>query len=86
MDSTTKTIKVNIPAKIQEKIDEGNYKLNGTEVRDKLGRIVCNLKSLDSDDTHYFSPHIFLQFENCTFISSTALSSRLHENMEELKT
>lgn len=83
MSTKTKNIEVLIPASIQNKIDDGDYKIMGTQVRDKKGRIVCNLDSLDSGEGKFFSPHIFQSFEGCTFLSCSIVSSELQEALRE---
>ncbi|SHF57030.1 hypothetical protein SAMN02745753_02216 [Marinomonas polaris DSM 16579] len=45
MSIKTINIEVLIPESIQNKIDDGDYKIIGTQVRDRKGRIVCNLDS-----------------------------------------
>lgn len=83
MSTTTKNIEVLIPDSIQNRIDEGDYKIIGTQVRDNKGRIVCNLDSLDSGEKQYFSPHIFQSFEGCTFISCSIVSHQLQKELRE---
>lgn len=79
MSTKTKNIEVLIPESIQNKIDDGDYKITGTQVRDKKGRIVCNLDSLDSGEGKFFSPRIFQRFENCTFLSYSIVSIELQK-------
>lgn len=86
MSTKIKNIDVLIPQLIQTKIDEGEYQILGTQVRDTKGRIVCNLDSLDLGQDKYFSPHVFQVFNGCTFISSTTISSRLYEDLLESQT
>ena len=83
MSNTTKNIEVLIPESIQHKIGDGDYKIMGTQVRDRKGRIVCNLDSLDSGEGKYFSAHIFQRFEGCTFISCSIVSSQLQKELRE---
>lgn len=83
--SSTKTIQIHIPEKIQKEIDDGSYILRGNQVRDQKGRIICNLDSLEVDSDHYFSPQIFIQVNNSAFISNTAISIRLHNDLKEEK-
>lgn len=83
--NSTKNIQVKIPSEIQEKIDTGEYRLNGNQVRDKLGRIVCNLKTLDIDDEHFFSPRIFVSLESYAFISVSTVSTRLQNELAKLR-
>lgn len=83
--NSTKNIQVSIPSKIQEKIDANEYDLYGNQVRDKLGRIVCSLKTLDIDDEHFFSSNIFVCFESYAFISATTVSKRLQNELEQLR-
>ncbi len=79
MSTKTKNVEVLIPESIQNKIDDGDYRIMGTQVRDRKGRIVCNLDSLDSGENKYFSPQIFQSFEGCTFLSYSIVSSKLQE-------
>ncbi|WP_420745768.1 hypothetical protein [Photobacterium damselae] len=85
MDSTEKKLKVIIPQDVQYKIDHGEYILRGTQVRDNLGKIVCNLESLDTADNCFFSPNIFLMQNNYTFISQSVISKKLTNELKELK-
>jgi hypothetical protein len=85
MIDISRIIGVSIPTKIQNKIDDGSYKLTGTQVRDKAGRIVCNLNSLELTSGKYFSPNIFIRFDDCTFISSTTVSRDLREELARQK-
>ncbi|WP_157725657.1 hypothetical protein [Vitreoscilla filiformis] len=85
MSTKTKNIEVIIPESIQNKIDGGDYKILGTQVRDRKGRIVCNLDSLDSGDGKFFSPHIFQSFEGCTFLSCSIVSSELQEELRKVQ-
>ncbi|OYQ69137.1 hypothetical protein B9T13_10080 [Wohlfahrtiimonas chitiniclastica] len=82
MAEQKKNIEVIIPHKIQIKIDEGSYKIKGTQVRDLKGRIVCNLDSLEQSDSEYFSPAIFQSFENCLFISKSIISLQLSNELK----
>ena len=84
--NSTKTLQVNIPAEIQKNIDTGEYTLNGSLVRDKLGRIICHLNSLEVDDDHYFSPSIFVSIQNYAITSVSIVSIRLQSEMKELRT
>ncbi|MGE1152110.1 hypothetical protein [Pseudomonas kitaguniensis] len=81
MDSE-KHITVKIPPQIQQKIDSGDYKLRGSELRDKRGRIVGNLESLETPLNNYFSPQIFVSFEQYSFVSVTAVSFELRSYVE----
>lgn len=83
--SSTKTIQIHIPEKIQKEIDDGSYILRGNQVRDQKGRIICNLDTLEVDNDHYFSPQIFIQVNNSAFISNTAISIKLHNDLKEVK-
>lgn len=85
MSITTKDIKVLIPDTIQNKLDNKNYKISGTQVRDKKGRIVCNLESLNTTENRYFSRDIFQRFENCTFISGSAVSLELQKKLNQVR-
>jgi len=85
MSATTQNIEVIIPAKIKTKMDEGELKITGTQIRDKKGRIKGNLDYLVRDKEQFFSPHIFQSFEQCTFISNSICSSELHKNLKELQ-
>jgi hypothetical protein len=84
MDST-KIIQVNIPSEIQENIDTGEYELNGSVVRDKLGRIVCQLNSLEVEDGNYFSPSIFVSIQSYAITSVSTVSSRLQNDLREIR-
>jgi hypothetical protein len=84
MDST-KTIQVNIPSEIQEKINAEEYKRKGNVVRDKQGQIVCHLDSLDVEDGHYFSPSIFVSVQNYAITSVSVVSVRLQNDLKEIR-
>lgn len=84
MDST-KTIQVNIPSEIQEKIDSEEYKRKGNVVRDKQGQIVCHLDSLDVEDGHYFSPSIFVSFQSYAITSVSMVSMQLQNDLKEYR-
>ncbi|MFZ6726400.1 hypothetical protein ACO0K2_12995 [Undibacterium sp. MH2W] len=84
--NTTQNIQVNIPPEIQEKIDAEEYTRNGNVVRDKKGRIICNLESLDIDDDHFFSPSIFVSFQSLAITSVSTVSTRLQNELAELRT
>lgn len=79
---TEKNIVVKIPAPIQEKIDREEYKLRGTQLRDRNGRIVGNLEALEAPENKYFSPQIFVSFEQYSFVSVTAVSIELRNYVE----
>lgn len=79
---TEKNIVVKIPAPIQEKIDREEYKLRGTQLRDRSGRIVGNLEALEAPENKYFSPQIFVSFEQYSFVSVTAVSIELRNYVE----
>ena len=83
MSTTTKNIEVHIPDSIQNKIENGDYKITGTQIRDRKGRIVCNLDSLESFEDQYFSPGIFQSFEGCTFISCSVVPYSLQKELLE---
>lgn len=85
MNSTEKKLKVIIPQDVQQKIENGEYILRGSQVRDNLGKIVCNLESLDVEDDDYFSPSIFLIQNNHTFISQSVVSKKLTSDLESYK-
>jgi hypothetical protein len=85
MDST-KTIQVNIPPEIQKNIDTGEYSIKGSVVRDKLGRFVSHLDSLEVDDEHYFSPSIFVSIQSYAITSVSTVSIRLQNYLKELRT
>ncbi|EOW2079513.1 hypothetical protein [Vibrio mimicus] len=85
MDSKEKKLKVIIPVDVQQKIDNNEYILRGTQVRDGLGKIVCNLESLDVEDDYYFSPNIFLIQNNLTFVSQSVISKKLISDLERCK-
>jgi broad specificity phosphatase PhoE len=80
-----KQLTVKIPAEMQPKLDNREYTIDGTQVRDKLGRFVCNLESLETPDHLYFSPQIFVSFEQYCFISINAVSNRLKLDLESNK-
>jgi hypothetical protein len=82
---TEKHITVKIPPELQAKLDNDGYSINGTQVRDNLGRIVCNLKSLEAPSNLYFSPQIFISFEQYCFISISAASEKLKLALEANK-
>lgn len=84
MDST-KTIQVNIPPEIQNNIDAGEYSIKGSVVRDKLGRFVTHLDSLEVDDKHYFSPSIFVSIQSYAITSVSTVSIRLQNDLKELR-
>lgn len=81
MDSE-KQLTVKIPAEMQPKLDNGDYIIRGSQVRDKLGRIVCNLESLEAPSHLYFSPQIFVSFEQYCFISINAVSDSLKRDLD----
>ena len=83
MSTKTKNIEVIIPESIQNKIYGGDYKIIGTQVRDRKGRIVCNLDSLDSGEGKFFSPHIFQSFDGCTFLSHSIVPTELQRALRE---
>lgn len=85
MDSTEKKLKVIIPQDVQKKIDNGEYVLRGSQVRDNFGKIVCNLESLDVEDDDYFSPSLFVIQNNHTFISQSVISKKLISDLESYK-
>lgn len=85
MDST-KTIQVNIPPEIQKNIDTGEYTIKGSVVRDKLGRFVSHLDSLEVDDGHYFSPSIFVSIQSYAITAVSTVSIRLQNDLKELRT
>ncbi|WP_350612599.1 hypothetical protein [Pseudomonas sp. HY7a-MNA-CIBAN-0227] len=82
MDAERK-ITVKIPAAIQQKIESGDYKLRGSELRDRRGRIVGNLKSLETPPENFFSPQIFVSFQQYSFVSMTAVSIELRSYIDE---
>lgn len=82
MDAERK-ITVKIPAAIQQKIESGDYKLRGSELRDRRGRIVGNLKSLETPPENFFSPQIFVSFQQYSFVSITAVSIELRNYIDE---
>jgi len=84
MDST-KTIQVNIPPEIQNNIDAGEYSIKGSVVRDKLGRFVSHLDSLEVDDNHYFSPSIFVSIQSYAITSVSTVSIRLQNDLKEIR-
>ena len=81
----TITMEVQIPSEIQERINCGDYTLNGNQIRDKKGRIVCNLNSIIAEDKHYFSPSIFIKINNLALISNSIIPSRLEEYLDNAK-
>ena len=85
MVDSIKSINLHIPEEMQQKIDNGDYKLYGSEVRDKRGRMVCNLKTLEIDEQHYFSPQLFISFEQYTFVANSAVSKELEKKLESIK-
>lgn len=85
MDSE-KQLTVKIPPELQPKLDNGDYVMKGTQVRDKLGRIVCSLDSLETPGHLYFSPQIFVSFEQYCFISINAVPERLKLDLQDNKT
>lgn len=78
-----KNITVKIPTAIQQKIESGDYKLRGSELRDRRGRIVGNLKSLETPPEKFFSPQIFVSFQQYSFVSMTAVSIELRNHVDE---
>lgn len=78
-----RNITVKIPAAIQQKIESGDYKLRGSELRDRRGRIVGNLKSLETPKKNFFSPQIFVSFQQYSFVSMTAVSIELRSYVDE---
>ena len=82
MDAERK-ITVKIPAAIQQKIESGDYKLRGSGLRDRRGRIVGNLKSLETPPENFFSPQIFVSFQQYSFVSITAVSIELRNYIDE---
>jgi hypothetical protein len=78
-----RNITVKIPAAIQQKIESGDYKLRGSELRDRRGRIVGNLKSLEASPNNFFSPQIFVSFQQYSFVSMTAVSIELRSYVDE---
>lgn len=85
MDSTEKKLKVIIPQDVQQKMENDEYILRGSQVRDNLGKIVCNLETLDVEDDDYFSPSLFLIQNNHTFISQSVISKKLISDLESYK-
>lgn len=83
--NSTKKINVNIPAEIQSNIDSGHYKINGSLVRDKLGRIVCHLDSLEAKEEQYFSPSIFISIQNHAITSVSIVSIQLQNELKEFR-
>lgn len=83
--NSTKKINVTIPAEIQHSIDAGDYTINGSLVRDKLGRIVCHLDSLEAEEEQYFSPSIFVSINNCAIISVSTVSIQLQNELREIR-
>jgi len=83
--NSTKTINVTIPTEIQHSIDAGDYKINGNLVRDKLGRIVCHLDSLEAEEEQYFSPSIFVSINNCAILSVSTVSIQLQNELREFR-
>lgn len=83
--NSEKQFTVIIPDEMQPKLDNGDYIIRGSQVRDKLGRIVCELESLETPDRLYFSPQIFVSFEQYCFISISAVSDRLKLDLESNK-
>lgn len=83
--NSTKKINVNIPAEIQNNIDSGHYTINGSLVRDKLGRIVCHLDSLEAKEEQYFSPSIFISINNHAITSLSIVSIQLQNELREFK-
>lgn len=83
--NSAKNIQVNIPSAVQERIDAGDYFLRGNQVRDKKGRIVSNLETLEIDENHYFSQNIFVSIESYAFTSISTVSSRLQEDLKDVK-
>jgi hypothetical protein len=79
-------IEVKIPVEMQSKIDAGDYSIKGTQIRDKKGRIVKNLESLAVDDSHYFSPQIFIRFDQSVIVSNTTISVNLQNRLDEERT
>lgn len=80
---TEKYIAVQIPIELKSKIDDGEYTLLGTQVRDKSGRIVCNLKALEKQGENYYSPQIFVSFQQYSFVSATAISTNLRQQLDD---
>jgi hypothetical protein len=62
MDSE-KQLTVKIPAELQPKLDSDDYVIRGSQVRDKLGKIVCNLESLEAP-SHLNSPLRYFSVSN----------------------
>jgi hypothetical protein len=83
--NTKKSVQLNIPPEFQAKIDAGEYSLHGSLVRDKQGRIVSHLESLDIDDDHYFSPSIFVSFQSLAITSVSTVSARLQNELTQLR-
>lgn len=79
----TKKININIPTEIQHSIDAGDYTINGSLVRDKLGRIVCHLDSLEVEKEQYFSPSIFVSIQNYAITSGSTISIQLQNELRE---
>lgn len=83
--NSSKKINVNIPVEIQNNIDAGNYSINGSLVRDKLGRIVCHLKSLEAEEDQYFSPNIFVSIQNYAITSVSIVSNKLQNELKKIR-
>lgn len=84
MDSK-KQITVNIPEEIKKNIDSGKYTIYGSVVRDKKGIIVCHLESLETKGQQWFSPNIFVSFNNSAITSLSIISNRLRDDIRELR-
>ncbi len=82
MEKSGLKIELLVPSEIDKKLQEGDYSRQGSIIRDKSGRIVCNLSSLDVDETHYFSRNIFVNFNQYCIFSASTIPEKLTKDLQ----